>query len=152
MWLYGNEIVVPGLLENADSRRRKVTLFGERLAMRGRHHHSHHYSIVQQRYGRSNTRLFAACDDESIEQRLSDIEKVAGQLLNNYFLSQPSKDEKSDSMSVERRATLQAAIRKVEEGLVERNEEAKLLLLTALCREHLLLLGPPGTGSRFYPI
>ena len=115
--------------------------------MRGMYHHGHHYSKVDyQRYGRENTRLFAASDDW-IEQRLSTIEKAAGQLLDSHFLSQPFKDEKNDIMAVERRATLQAAIQKIEKGLVERNEEAKLLLLTALCREHLLLLGPPGTGA-----
>ena len=114
--------------------------------MRGMYHHGHHYSQVNhQRYSRENTRLFAASDDR-IEQRLSTIEKEAGQLLDSHFLSQSFKDAKNDSMAVERRATLQAAIQKIEKGLVERNEEAKLLLLTALCREHLLLLGPPGTG------
>ena len=32
-------------------------------------------------------------------------------------------------------------------GLVERQEEARLVILTAVCGEHLLLLGPPGTGK-----
>jgi MoxR-like ATPase len=34
----------------------------------------------------------------------------------------------------------------MQDGLIERNEEVKLLLLAALSKEHLLLLGPPGTG------
>ena len=32
-------------------------------------------------------------------------------------------------------------------GLIERETEVKLLLLAVLCREHVLLLGPPGTGK-----
>ena len=32
-------------------------------------------------------------------------------------------------------------------GLIERETEVRLLLLAALCREHIILLGPPGTGK-----
>eukprot|EP01042_Synura_sphagnicola_P006152 gene6152-7854_t len=40
---------------------------------------------------------------------------------------------------------LQILTRALRTGLVERDEEVKLLVLSALCREHLLLIGPPGT-------
>jgi hypothetical protein len=123
-----------------------MTLYGERIATGVS---SYRNSRYKKQYCRSSTKLFATCDDK-IEHRLSEIDKVAKQLLESRFASPllaPITNEGNDTMAAERRATLQAAIRRIEMGLVERNEEAKLLILTALCREHLLLLGPPGTGS-----
>ncbi len=32
-------------------------------------------------------------------------------------------------------------------GLVEREEEARLVVLAMIAQEHVLLLGPPGTGE-----
>ena len=123
-----------------------MTLYGERTSTGvSRYRNRRH----KKQYCRSSTKLFATCDDK-IEHRLSEIDKVAKQLLESRFASPllaPITNEGNDTMATERRETLQAAIRRIEMGLVERNEEAKLLILTALCREHLLLLGPPGTGS-----
>jgi MoxR-like ATPase len=45
------------------------------------------------------------------------------------------------------RTMLETILTKLSAGLVEREVEVKLLLLSALCREHILLLGPPGTGT-----
>jgi hypothetical protein len=42
---------------------------------------------------------------------------------------------------------LLAAVRRVSEGLVERDEEARLVVLGMVAQEHVLLLGPPGTGK-----
>ena len=45
------------------------------------------------------------------------------------------------------RQQLQDAVNKVAEGLVERDEEARLVVLGMVAQEHVLLLGPPGTGK-----
>ena len=42
---------------------------------------------------------------------------------------------------------LLACAASLSEGLVEREREIKLLLLALLCEEHVLLIGPPGTGK-----
>ena len=45
------------------------------------------------------------------------------------------------------RAELQAAVERVGEGLVERDEESRLVVLGMVAQEHVLLLGPPGTAK-----
>eukprot|EP00198_Chlamydomonas_reinhardtii_P011352 XP_001700689.1 predicted protein [Chlamydomonas reinhardtii] len=47
----------------------------------------------------------------------------------------------------ELRKRVVASIQKLSKGLLERDVEVRLLLLAALCCEHLLLLGPPGTAK-----
>ncbi|WIA32331.1 hypothetical protein OEZ86_003170 [Tetradesmus obliquus] len=49
--------------------------------------------------------------------------------------------------TAELRAKLENAIRVMQTGLVERETEVRLLMLAAMCREHILLIGPPGTAK-----
>lgn len=45
------------------------------------------------------------------------------------------------------RQTIRLALEKLQLGLVDRGMEARLVLLAAVAREHVLLIGPPGTGK-----
>ena len=56
-----------------------------------------------------------------------------------------SDEISSESWSIHERVRL--AVAAMEEGLIERSVEARLIVLAVLSREHLLLLGPPGTGK-----
>ncbi|KAF6260517.1 AAA domain-containing protein [Scenedesmus sp. NREL 46B-D3] len=62
-----------------------------------------------------------------------------------------SSSSRSSSTGVidtrELRAKLENAILVMQTGLVERETEVRLLVLAAMCREHILLIGPPGTAK-----
>jgi MoxR-like ATPase len=56
--------------------------------------------------------------------------------------------EGNGSSEMEMQSLVNRVLFRLSDGLVEREVEVKLLLLAALCREHILLLGPPGTGIK----
>ena len=56
----------------------------------------------------------------------------------------PQKVEKGEETL---RSQVAATLRALSDGLVERETEVRLLLLAAVCGEHLLLVGPPGTAK-----
>ncbi|KAK3246417.1 hypothetical protein CYMTET_44048 [Cymbomonas tetramitiformis] len=60
-----------------------------------------------------------------------------------------SFDVTGDSAALDTQLALrfQVAVSQLQTGLVERDAEVRLLLLAAVCGEHLLLLGPPGTAK-----
>lgn len=56
--------------------------------------------------------------------------------------------EKNSSTSCWRyRDQLHAATERISENLIEREEESRLVVLGMVSSEHVLLLGPPGTGK-----
>jgi MoxR-like ATPase len=46
-----------------------------------------------------------------------------------------------------RKEKITCLINEMNNGLLERNEQVKLMLLAALAGEHVLLIGPPGTAK-----
>jgi MoxR-like ATPase len=50
-------------------------------------------------------------------------------------------------LSLSRKEKIESLISEMNNGLLERNEQVKLMLLAALSGEHVLLLGPPGTAK-----
>ena len=66
-----------------------------------------------------------------------------------------SQDDRNPDLTTARSGTsysviydqIANVIHQLREGLVERDTEVRLLVLSVLCREHILLLGAPGTGK-----
>jgi MoxR-like ATPase len=56
-------------------------------------------------------------------------------------------EKASENSCWQYRGELQAAVERVAEGLIERDEEARLVVLGMVSREHVLFLGPPGTAK-----
>jgi MoxR-like ATPase len=85
--------------------------------------------------------------DSSTIQLISDItrqidEEHAATLKRNAY--NPEDNFVSDS---DLRRRVMSTILDLQKGLLERETEVRLLILAALCGEHLLLLGPPGTAK-----
>ncbi len=51
------------------------------------------------------------------------------------------------STTPSRKEKIQALMAQMNNGLLERQHQVKLMLLAALSGEHLLLVGPPGTAK-----
>eukprot|EP00884_Botryococcus_braunii_P013200 jgi/Botrbrau1/21881/Bobra.0249s0010.1 len=88
-----------------------------------------------------------AVDTKALEQianitRIAE-EKKAGIVADNV---QKAKSAAPPQLSQLKQKVL-VSIKELQEGLLERETEVRLLLLAALAGEHLLLLGPPGTAK-----
>ena len=77
--------------------------------------------------------------------------ELAQELSTQPSSSSVNNDKDAISLSsdsgTELRQRIESAIVKLGEGLVERDTECRLLMLGALCGEHVLLIGPPGTAK-----
>ena len=93
----------------------------------------------------SFSRNMQSHDDINIEIN-SILEQARSPIFTKENMNTNRNDNVNSFSANEKRTVIQTALDIMQEGLVERSEEVKLLLLAALCKEHLLLLGPPGTG------
>jgi MoxR-like ATPase len=67
--------------------------------------------------------------------------------LNSWDVTELLQEKRSELSCWEHQDGLRAAVERVGEGLVEREEESRLVVLSMMAKEHILLLGVPGTGK-----
>ena len=73
---------------------------------------------------------------------------AADTIAENMWTAQALKEEReANSEGWKAHTHLNAAVARVEDGLVERGEDARLVVLAMIANEHILLLGKPGTGK-----
>ena len=66
---------------------------------------------------------------------------------NIWTVEKLSEERTANNECWEAHKHLNAAVARVEDGLVERGEDARLVVLAMIANEHILLLGKPGTGK-----
>jgi hypothetical protein len=66
---------------------------------------------------------------------------------NTWTAEKLNEERKTNNKCWEAHKHLNAAVARVEDGLVERGEDARLVVLAMIANEHILLLGKPGTGK-----
>ena len=86
---------------------------------------------------------------ENNGEQLELLKKAAIDAIHkNIWTEENLKEEReANSESWKAHAHLNAAVARVEDGLVERGEDARLVVLAMIANEHILLLGKPGTGK-----
>ncbi|KAL0039144.1 hypothetical protein WJX77_009128 [Trebouxia sp. C0004] len=73
--------------------------------------------------------------------------KAVNEAIKQQTSTAQGGPESADSGTAPLRARLNRAIEVMQEGLIERDTEVRLLLLAALSQEHVLYIGPPGTAK-----
>lgn len=85
----------------------------------------------------------------SDQQVIETLQEVAMQfVLDKLWKVEELEKERSEDRNYRKSyQQLKIAIEQVQEGLVERGEDARLVVLAMISNEHILLLGKPGTGK-----
>jgi hypothetical protein len=95
---------------------------------------------------RSKTLLNAQAAEKELLEAMAMI-KYAVDSASNELPGAKSTPIATSKEANHQRACLQLVFAELEEGLLERGVEARLLVLAALLGEHLLFVGPPGTAK-----
>ena len=85
--------------------------------------------------------------DQSTIQLISDITRHVDDIHTATLKRNAYDPLEFTSSDSELRSRVMSSILDLQRGLLERETEVRLLILAALCGEHLLLLGPPGTAK-----
>ncbi|KAG7370821.1 phospholipid-translocating P-type ATPase, flippase [Nitzschia inconspicua] len=86
---------------------------------------------------------------ESVQESLKLLQQTALELAKEkeWTPEQLQNERQRKGSCWDVHTQLDVAVSKVEEGLVERGEEARLVVLAMIASEHILLLGSPGTAK-----
>lgn len=85
--------------------------------------------------------------DSATVKLIADITSRADKLHEAALLESSNTEAPPPPPDSDISRKVRASIEDLQGGLLERETEVRLLLLAALCGEHLLLLGPPGTAK-----
>ena len=77
------------------------------------------------------------------------LKKAAADFIaeNVWTADKLNEERKENDDCWEAHKQLNAAVARVEDGLIERGEDSRLVVLAMISNEHILLLGKPGTGN-----
>jgi hypothetical protein len=81
--------------------------------------------------------------EQAVEEAVSFLQDEAANLVEENRLAVMELDKPRSDVKV-----LADTIEYVESGLVERDIEARLVVLGMVSKEHVLFIGPPGTSSK----
>lgn len=92
---------------------------------------------------------------ERLDEALENVRAVidADMEREKWGIDDLDKEKTADGSCWKYKDELESAIQRIAENLIEREEESRLVVLGLVSKEHVLLLGPPGTGecSRLQP-
>jgi len=88
-------------------------------------------------------------EETAVKTRVEEMLKPILEGADNKVTSQGDDEGLNQQLQLQGELSekIRQATKMLEEGLVERDSQVRLLLLAAFCSEHLLLLGPPGTAK-----
>ena len=89
--------------------------------------------------------VYNAKVDEALNNLKANVEMTLRR--ENSISAELDKEQNASGSCWKYKAELESAVERVGENLVERDEEARLVVLGLVSREHVLLLGVPGTGK-----